>query len=153
MSETIDGLAAPRTWVRGAHQVSTDRERLDFAVIHGYLTRSYWSAGIARAQVERAARHSVCYGLYGPDGQVGYARVVTDQVSFAYLADVFVLEAHRGGGLGTWLVECAVQDRQFAGLRRFLLFTRDAHGLYARFGFAPLPMPDRAMMRPGVGFI
>lgn len=78
--------------------------------------------------------------------------MVTDHVSIAYLADVFVLEARRGAGLGTWLVDCAVQDPQFAGLRRFLLFTRDAHGLYAKFGFAPLPVPDRAMMRPGAGF-
>ena len=157
MSERAGDLAAPRSWFRGAHQVSTDPARLDFAVIHGYLTRSYWSPGIERAQVERAARHSVCYGLYGPPEaagsrpQIGYARVVTDHVSFAYLADVFVLEGHRGGGLGSWLVECAVQDPEFAGVRRFLLFTRDAHALYRRFGFAALPSPDRAMMRPGAG--
>lgn len=152
MSDRSEDLAAPRTWNRGAHQVSTDPARLDFAIIHGYLTRSYWSPGIERAQVERAARHSVCYGLYSLVGQIGYARVVTDHVSFAYLADVFVLEGHRGGGLGTWLVECAVQDPHFAGLRRFLLFTRDAHALYRKFGFAALAVPERAMMRPGPGY-
>ncbi|MFM2044224.1 MAG: hypothetical protein RLY86_2800 [Pseudomonadota bacterium] len=128
--------------------LSSDPARLDMAVVHGYLTRSYWSPGIDRERVERAARHSLAYGLYHPDGgQVGYARVVTDHATIAYLADVFVLEDVRGDGLGTWMVQAVVQDPGLADLRRWLLFTRDAHGLYARFGFGPLAEPERAMVR------
>jgi N-acetylglutamate synthase-like GNAT family acetyltransferase len=137
---------------RDGYEVSRDPARLDLDVIHGYLTRSYWSPGISRALVERAMRHSLCYGLYAPGGgQVGYARIITDYTGFAYLADVFVIEEHRGAGRGTWLVECAVQDPELASVRRFLLFTRDAHGLYAKFGFTALPHPERAMLRPGPG--
>jgi len=130
--------------------LSTDPSRLDFDVVHGCLTRSYWSPGIDRERVERAARHSLAYGLYAPDGaQVGYARVVTDRATFAYLADVFVLEDRRGRGLGTWMVEQVVQDPGLSDLRRWMLFTRDAHTLYARFGFGPIPDPTRAMVRAG----
>lgn len=130
--------------------LSSDPERLDFDVIHGCLTRSYWSPGIGRERVVRAAAHSLAYGLYGPDGaQVGYARVVTDRATLAYLADVFVLEDVRGRGLGAWMVDKVVSDPDLADLRRWLLFTRDAHTLYSRFGFGPLPAPQTAMVRPG----
>lgn len=138
----------------GDYLLSTDAARLDFAAVHAYLTRSYWSPGISRTLVERAAAHSLCFGLYRLDAdaaeQVGYARVVTDRASFGYLADVYVLEPHRGQGLSKWLMQFITAHPQLQTLRRFLLGTRDAHGLYAQFGFGPLANPSRMMevLRP-----
>jgi GNAT superfamily N-acetyltransferase len=131
---------------RDAFTVSTDPERLDLDVIHGYLTRSYWAAGIPRDVVERSLRNSLCFGLYAGDEQVGFARVVTDLATFAYVADVFVLDAHRGRGLSKWLMECILQHPDLRDVRRWHLVTRDAHGLYERFGFAE-PAPGRHMER------
>jgi GNAT superfamily N-acetyltransferase len=147
------------TWSRDRFSVSTDPARLDLAIIHGYLTQSYWSPGITREMVERKIAHSLPFGLYdgglhdgdlydgdlydGPT-QIGFARVVTDRTSFAYLADVFVLESHRGQGLGVFLVDCVMAHPDLAGCRRFMLVTRDAQDLYARFGFAVVE--DRTVM-------
>jgi GNAT superfamily N-acetyltransferase len=130
---------------RGDYEISTDAARLDFAAIHAYLTRSYWSPGISRALVERAAAHSLCFGLYRADEQVGYARIVTDRTTFAYLCDVYVLEAHRGQGLSKWLMQTIQAHPDLQHLRRFMLATRDAHGLYAAFQFTPLAHPERLM--------
>ena len=137
---------------RTDYEVSTDKDRLDVDVIHGFLARSYWSPGIPRAVVERAIRNSLCFGVYRGATQVGYARVVTDKATFAYLADVFILEAHRGIGLSKLLMQCIVGHEELQGLRRFLLGTRDAHGLYRRFGFGSLAYPSRLMeiLRPDV---
>lgn len=126
-------------------RVDTDPSRLDMDVIHGFLSQSYWARGIPRALVERAVRNSLCFGLYEGERQVGFARVVTDQATFAYLADVFVVESHRGRGLSKFLVAAVVADPRLQGLRRWMLATRDAHGLYARFGFEPLAVPGRFM--------
>src|SRR5690606_16389619 len=109
--------------------------RLDFSTIHGYLVRSYWSPGVSRDVVERSARHSLPFGIYAGDQQVGYGRVISDHVTFAYVADVFVLESHRGRGLGKWLVDCMLAHPDLQGLRRWMLATADAHALYAHFGF------------------
>jgi GNAT superfamily N-acetyltransferase len=137
---------APFTRRRGAYEVSTDRARLDLDVIHGFLAGAYWSQGIPRATVERAVAGSLPFGLYAADGaQAGFARVVTDAATFAYLADVFVLPAHRGAGCGRFLVASVLLHPALQGLRRFLLATRDAHALYARYGFSPLPHPERLM--------
>jgi GNAT superfamily N-acetyltransferase len=131
---------------RGPYEISTDPARLDLQAIHTYLTRSYWSPGIPREVVERAAANSLCFGLYhAGQEQVGYARVVTDRASFAYLCDVYVLEAHRGQGLSKWLLQTILEHPDLQGLRRFLLATKDAHGLYAQFGFTPLASPERMM--------
>ena len=127
--------------------ISTDRARLDVALIHQFLTHSYWSQGIPREVVERAIDHSLCFGIYSESGQVGFARVITDRATFAYLADVFVLQSHRGSGLGKFLMECISNHPQLQNLRRWMLATRDAHGLYAKFGFAPLAHPERFMER------
>lgn len=137
---------------RGAFVISTDAERLDLDVVHGFLTRSYWSAGVPRAVVARSMRHSLCFGLYEWERQVGFARVITDRATFAYLADVFVIESHRGRGLSKWLMEAILAHPDLQGLRRFSLVTKDAHGLYAGFGFAPLGAPERhmEMLRPDV---
>jgi GNAT superfamily N-acetyltransferase len=127
-----------REWRRGEFTISTDPSRLDLDLIHGFLTRSYWAEGRSRERVARAIAHSLPFGLYHPTGQVGFARVVTDHVVVAYLADVFVLEAYRGKGLGVWLVETIVGAPELQKLRRWILGTRDAHGLYRKFGFVEL---------------
>ena len=115
--------------------VSTDPARLDLAVIHDFLYHSYWSPGIPRELVEKAIQHSLCFGLYEENKQIGFARVVTDYTSFAYLADVFVLPDQRQQGLGVWLIECVINCPALQTIRSFLLATRDAHGLYRKFGF------------------
>ena len=125
--------------------VSTDPARFDIDAIHAFLTSSYWAAGIPRAVVERAMAGSICFGLYDGHRQIGFARVITDRATFAYLADVYVLEEYRGRGLGTWLVETVIAHPDLRGLRRFVLVTRDAHGLYAKFGFTPIAKPENYM--------
>jgi ribosomal protein S18 acetylase RimI-like enzyme len=119
------------------YELSTDANRLDIDAIHAYLRRSYWSAEIPRTIVERAARHSLCIGAYesATGAQVGFARVVTDQATFAYLCDVYVLERHRGRGLSKAMVRAIMHHTAVKGARRVMLATRDAHGLYRRFGF------------------
>jgi GNAT superfamily N-acetyltransferase len=130
----------------GEFLISTDRERLSLDVIHGFLTNCYWAKGIPREVVERSIEHSLCFGIYdGRTAQVGFARVVSDFATVAYLGDVFVLESHRGRGLSKWLMECIVQHPALQNLRRWILLTRDAHGLYSHFGFTPLKAPERYM--------
>ena len=134
-------------WRRGDYAISTDRSRLDLDVIHRFLSEdAYWSPGVSRDVVERSIRNSLCFGLYDDEGQVGFARVVTDCAAFAYLADVFVLPDHRGRGLGKWLVETVLEHPDLQGLRRFFLGTADAHSLYERYGFRPVD-PKRMMER------
>jgi N-acetylglutamate synthase-like GNAT family acetyltransferase len=125
--------------------VDSDPARLDMDVIHGFLASCYWSKGISRELLAKAIRNSLCFGVYEDDRQVGFARVVTDQATFAYLADVFVLESHRGRGLARELVAAIAADPRLQGLRRWVLVTRDAHPLYAKFGFKALAAPDRFM--------
>ena len=125
--------------------VDDDPGRLDMEVIHGFLAGAYWSQGIPRHVVERAVRGSLCFGLYEGERQVGFARVVTDRATFAYLADVFVLESHRGRGLSKLLVTGILGHPSLQGLRRWVLATRDAHSLYAQYGFKPLSAPERFM--------
>jgi len=129
----MSSTEAPRDY-----EISTDPARLDIAAMHAYLTRSYWSPGIPYSTVEHAARHSLCFGLYekAGGGQVGLARVVTDHATFAYLCDVYVLEEHRGHGLGKLLMRTVMAHPALTGARRAMLGTRDAHGLYRQFGFA-----------------
>jgi GNAT superfamily N-acetyltransferase len=127
------------------YTVSTDPARLDVAVIHGFLTHAYWSPGITYAAVAQALAHSLCFGLYAGQQQIGLARVVTDYTSFAYLCDVFVLPPYRGEGLGVWLMACVVEHPALKMMRTFLLATRDAHELYQKFGFTLLANPDRWM--------
>jgi GNAT superfamily N-acetyltransferase len=129
------------------YEISTDNARLDIDAMHAYLTRSYWSPGIPREIVERAARQSLCFGVYRSSGpQVGLARVVTDHATFAYLCDVYVLEEHRGRGLSKWLMDEVMAHPAMAGARRAMLGTRDAHGLYARHGFRA-PPDDGVLMQ------
>lgn len=127
----------PREWTRDELLISTDRRRLDLDVVHAYLSRSYWAAGMPRQILERAIENSLTFGIYDGRQQVGFARVITDLATYAYLSDVFVLETHRNRGLARWLMECVLAHPDLQGLRRFALFTRDAQGLYERFGFGP----------------
>jgi GNAT superfamily N-acetyltransferase len=131
---------------RGALTVATDPARLDVDMIHRYLCHeSYWATGIPREILERAIAGSLCFGVYEAGRQVAFARVVTDAVTFAYLCDVFVLESHRGRGVGTWLMECIMAHPSLQGLRRFVLATRSAHALYQRFGFTTPANPSAYM--------
>ena len=125
--------------------VSTDRARMDVAMIHRFLSESYWARGIPLALVERSIDHSLCFGAFDGDAQVGFARVITDYATFGYLADVFVLPSHRGHGVGKSLMRAIRQHPDLQTLRRWHLVTRDAHALYAQFGFAPLESPERHM--------
>ena len=118
---------------------------LNVAAMHAYLTNCYWSPGIPRSVIQKAVRNSICFGLYHGANQVGLARVVTDAATYAYLCDVYILEEHRGNGLGKWLIQTVVSHPELQGLRRFTLATRDAHGLYSQFGFQPLADPARHM--------
>jgi len=140
-------VAMIREWTRGGYTISTDPRRLDLAVIHGFLVRSYWAEEIPRDVMERSIAHSLPFGLYEGDAQVGFARVLTDWAVFAVLMDVFVLERCRGRGLGIWLVEVATSLPELDGLRGFMLRTADAHELYRRFGFAEPARPDVLMER------
>jgi GNAT superfamily N-acetyltransferase len=138
---------------RGEYLISTDRARLELDVIHGFLTNSYWAKGIPREVVARSIEHSLCFGIYDGKGvQVGFARVVSDFATVAYLGDVFVLETHRGRGLSKWLMKCVMRHSALQGLRRWILLTHDAHGLYSQSGFTPLQAPESYMElhRPNV---
>ena len=126
--------------------ISDDKALLDRALIHRFLSeRSYWAQGVPRETVDRSLDHSLCFGLYRAGRQAGFARVVTDFATFAWLADAFIVEESRGQGLGKKLVAAVLGHPQLQGLRRFLLGTRDAHTLYARSGFQPLAHPERFM--------
>ncbi|HCM0799123.1 GNAT family N-acetyltransferase [Vibrio parahaemolyticus] len=134
-------------------EISTDINRLNFEVIHDFISRSYWAAGIPKATLEKAILNSFCFGIYDSIGQqVGFARLITDKATFAYLADVFIIESQRGKGLSKWLVETIVSHPDLQGLRRMVLATSDAHGLYAQYGFKPIENPDILMQiwRPNI---
>ena len=133
-------MQAPRHY-----EISTDRSRLDVALIHDFLRSSYWAQGIPRAVVERSIQHSLCFGAFLGGRQVGFARVISDFASIAYVADVFVVPEHRGRGISKLLMRAIIEHPDLQGLRRILLATRDAHGLYAQFGFEPLTHPEHFM--------
>jgi GNAT superfamily N-acetyltransferase len=134
----------------GDYLISTDPDRLDLELTHRYLSEeAYWSPGVAREVVERSIEHSLNFGLYRGNEQVGFARVVTDYATFAWLADVFVLESHRSRGLGKWLVETVLSEPRLGSLRRWILATADAHGLYEGFGFRAAAGDPRFMVLEG----
>lgn len=132
-------------WWRDGFMISTDPARLDRGAIHEFLAGSYWAKGIPREIVERSIQGSLCFGLFEDGRQIGFARVITDFATFAYLADVYVLESHRGRGLATWLMESILAHPKLQGLRRWMLVTRDAHGLYRKVGFRELSHPEGVM--------
>jgi len=141
------------TTVKGEYAVSTDRQRLDLPFIHAYLSgESYWCQGIPFERVEMAADHSLNFGLYHQDRQIGYARIITDYARVAYLADVFIITDYRGRGLAKWLMAQIMAHPDLQGLRRWMLHTRDAHGLYRGFGWGDMAKPETYMeiFVPGV---
>lgn len=133
------------------YEISTDTSRLDLDVIHKFLAEdSYWSPGIPRHVVEKSLAHSLCFGVYHQGSQVGLARIVTDKATFALLADIFILQPHRGKGLSKWLMQTVMAHEDLINLRRLLLLTSDAHGLYRQFGFTEIGNAWRFMevLRP-----
>lgn len=133
-------------FIKKGFLISTDNSLLDIDVIHQYLGgESYWAKGITKEKVQRSVDNSMCFGIYYEKKQIGFARVITDKATFAYLADVFVLNAYRGQGLSKWLMQTILAQPDLQGLRRWVLATADAHGLYKQFGFEPLAIPDRWM--------
>ena len=127
----------PREWSREEFVVSTDRARIDLDVVHAYLRSSYWAAGMPRDVLQRGIENSLTFGVYHGRRQIGFARVITDCATYAYLSDVFIVEEYRGRGLSKWMMDCILAHPDLQGLRRFALFTRDARGLYERYGFEP----------------
>jgi GNAT superfamily N-acetyltransferase len=165
--DRVVDIGAVMEYRRGEFLISTSHDRLSLDVIHGFLTSCYWAKGIPREVVARSIANSLCFGIYEescsaipglaqdarPEApQVGFARVVSDFATVAYLGDVFVLESHRGRGLSKWLLECVMQHPALQNLRRWILLTRDAHGLYSQFGFSPVKAPEQYMElhKPGV---
>ncbi len=142
------------------YRISTELHELQLDVIHGFISQSYWASGIPAGTLEKAIQNSLCFGVYldtaEPTGrggeQIGFARLITDKATFAYLADVFILDAHRGKGVSKWLMEHIVRHPDLQGLRRMMLATRDAHGLYAQYGFEPISNPEVLMQvwRPDI---
>jgi GNAT superfamily N-acetyltransferase len=147
MNGKLGGIHMVHEWRRGEYLISTDKSRLDLTLIHNFLTTSYWAAGIPLEVVRRSIEHSLSFGLYKEDQQIGYARVITDFATFAYLGDVFILEPFRGQGLSKWLMEVIVTHPELQGFRRWILLTKDAHGLYKKVGFTGVATPERYMER------
>ena len=137
---------------KGQYSITTDQQRLDVDAIHAFLSRSFWAEAIPKELVRKSIANSLCFALFDGRSQVGFARVVTDRATFAYLCDVYVLESHRGRGLGKWLIATVMSHADLQNLRRFQLVTRDAHGLYAPHGFAAPADPEWQMeiFRPGL---
>ena len=136
---------------RDAFVITTDPARLDADAVYAYLSRVYWAKTRSREVVERSLKNSLCFGLYEDVSQIGLARVISDYATFAYVCDVYVLESHQGKGLGTWLMKVAMAHPDLQGLRRWLLATRDAHGLYRKSGFTALESPERWMEILSIG--
>ena len=136
-------------WIKGEFLISTDKGKLDIDIIQSFLANdSYWAQTRTLDQTKTAIENSICFGVYHGERQIGFARVVSDQATFAYIGDVFVLEAHRGNGLSKWLMQVIIDQPDMQGLRRWLLATRDAHGLYEKYGFTELKHPERWMEKP-----
>jgi GNAT superfamily N-acetyltransferase len=127
--------------------ISTDPARLDLDAVTDMLSRAYWAVGRPRDRIERSIQNSLVFGVYDDRRQIGFARVVSDYTTFAWLCDVFILEEYRGQGIGKWLMETVITHADLQGLKRWMLATRDAHGLYRQFGFTPIENPERWMMK------
>ena len=134
------------SWTRGDFMVTTDSEKISLDVVHAFLANeSNWAKNIPRDVVEQSIENSLCFGLFQNEEQIGFARVITDRATIAYLGDVFVMATHRGQGLSQWLMECVMSHPDLLGLRRWILLTGDAHGLYEKFGFTAIAAPQKWM--------
>ncbi len=132
-------------WQKDDFTITTDKSKMDIDIIHGYLSRSYWAQGVPRAIIQKSIEGALCFAVLHGSRQVGFARVITDKATFGYLSDVFILEEYRGKGLSKWLMEIILGHPELQNFRRFLLSTRDAHGLYRQFGFKDLVSPENWM--------
>ncbi len=132
-------------WRLGEYTISTDKHLLDLSAIHSFLTRSYWAEGIPFETVKKSIEHSLNFGVYTQEEQVGFARVITDYATYAYIGDVYILEDYRGQGLSKWLMQVITDHPDLQGLRRWTLITRDAHALYRKTGFTEPQNPERYM--------
>jgi GNAT superfamily N-acetyltransferase len=142
-------MKTKQEWQNGDFIISADRKRLQIDAIHKFLTEeSYWAKERTREQTETAIKNSLCFGVYRGENQIGFARVVSDYATFAYLGDVYIIEEFRGKGLSKWLMETLINYPDLQGLRRWILATRDAHALYEKFGFTELKHPTRWMEKP-----
>lgn len=130
---------------KGHYLISTDKKKLDIKVIYGFLSNSYWAKNRSLKTTKISLKNSLCFGLYHKGRQIGFARVITDYATYAYLADVFILEEHRGRGLSKWLMEVILNYGGIQNLRRWFLATKDAHKLYEKFGFTSLKEPEKLM--------
>ena len=138
-----------QTWQRDKFEISTDKARLQIDVIQRFLSEeSYWAKSRTLEQTRTAIENSICFGIYDDEKQIGFARVVSDQATFAYIGDVFVLSEYRGHGLSKWLMQTMLEHPDLQGLRRWILATKDAHGLYSQYGFHELTFPERWMELP-----
>jgi GNAT superfamily N-acetyltransferase len=137
----------PHEWSRDGYTIVEDPERIDVEAVHAYLTGSYWAQGIPLEIVRRSLQYSVNFCIFHGRELAGFGRVITDRATFGYVGDVFVLEPHRGQGLSKWLMQCILAHPDLQGFRRWVLITRDAHGLYQKFGFDALAKPDRYLER------
>lgn len=135
------------TYQKDTFVISTDKSKLDISYIHQFLSGSYWAENIPSAIVQKSIEGSMCFGVYDDGQQVGFARVVTDNATFGHLADVFIDEKYRGRGLSKWLMEIIMSHEDLQGFRSWQLGTKDAHGLYEKFGFRPVDMPERMMRK------
>ena len=134
-------------WRKDEYLLSTDKSIIDVEAVHHFLSHSYWAQNIPVEVVQKSIDNSLCFAIYHQQRLIGFARAISDFATFAYLADVFILPGERGKGLSKWLMEIIMDHPQLRGLRRFTLATRDAHGLYAQFGFTPFDKPDRWMQK------
>ena len=132
-------------WIKDGYLVSTDKSKIDVETVHDFLSHSYWAENIPLGVVRKSIENSLCFGIYHQQKLVGFARAISDFATFAYLADVFILQSHRGKGLSKWLMECVLKHPELQGLRRWMLATKDAHGLYEQFGFKSFHWPERWM--------
>ena len=134
-------------WIKDGYLVSTDKSKIDVETVHDFLSRSYWAENIPLDVVRKSIENSLCFGIYHQQRLIGFARAISDFATFAYLADVFILPEQRGKGLSKWLIGIVLEHPQLQGLRRFTLATRDAHSLYAQFGFSLFDKPGRWMQK------
>jgi len=134
-------------WIKDGYLVSTDKSKIDVETVHHFLSHSYWAENIPLDVVRKSIENSLCFGIYHQEKLVGFARAISDFATFAYLADVFILPEERGKGLSKWLIGIILEHPQLQGLRRFTLATRDAHSLYAQFGFSLFDKPERWMQK------
>jgi len=142
-AKSISNVSLTDQLLKTGYTITTDKSLLDIEAIHHYLAyESYWAAGLSREKLQRSIENSICFGIYHENNTCGFARVITDKATFAYICDVFVLEPYRGKGLSKWLMQNIKEHPELNGLRRWSLATADAHNLYKQFGFAPVSKPD-----------